>query len=340
MSFGIVKNITLTLSLFLILISKGNSQSDRSRSLRIMFYNVENLFDIEDDTLTDDNEFTPSGLRRWNYSRYHAKINSLSKVLLASGESEPPAIVGFCEVEKKKILEDLTFGTSLARFRYDIIHEDSPDERGIDVCLIFRNDLMRLLKYRYFKPESIQSGNFRTRTVLYAEFKNGDDTLHLFINHWPSRRGGVMAGEDLRKEIAGAVRNMTDSILDANDKRAYIIITGDFNAGTDDHVLEILTSGDRRAGRFINLSESLPPGTGTYRYRGSWETIDQFLVSENMISTGLCNFRGSMRVFAPPYLLTDDPVYPGKKPLSTYSGYKYLGGFSDHLPVILDLKMK
>ena len=117
-----------------------------------MFYNVENLFDIYDDTLKDDNEFLPDGVMRWNFTRYNKKINSLYKTIVAAGEWNPPAIVALCEVENRKVLEDLIYGTYLSKYNYRIIHEESPDQRGIDVCLIYRKDYAEVIDYRYWIP--------------------------------------------------------------------------------------------------------------------------------------------------------------------------------------------
>jgi len=337
---GNVTRIAVTLSLLSLFIIKTYSQENHNRPVQLMFYNVENLFDIKDDTLTDDGEFTPSGLRRWNATRYFNKVQSLSKVILAAGEDGPPGIIGLCEVENRRVLEDIVFGTNLARFNFGIVHEDSHDPRGIDVCMIYRNDLLRLLNFRYLVPEGVPYNQFRTRSVLYAEFVSGSDSLHIFLNHWPSKRGGVLAGEELREKIAAMVRNMADSLLDCSDGRDLIIIAGDFNASPDDKVISVLTGSDNDIRHYINLSGKLDPATGTYKYKGVWEMMDQVLVSPSVLERHNCRDTCSLRIFSPPFLLQDDPAYPGKRPFPTYTGFKYSGGFSDHLPVILELSCK
>jgi len=307
-----------------------------------MFYNVENLFDIYDDTLTEDEEFLPEGLRRWNYQRYNRKVNSLFKTILAAGEWEPPAIAAFCEIENRKVLEDLVYSTNLSKYKYDIVHEDSPDERGIDVCLIFRKELAEIIDYSYLKTSVVTGDEFRTRDVLYARFLINNDTIHLFVNHWPSRRGGVLAGEAQRIKIAEMVRKKVDSIFISSHRNAQIIILGDFNATPEDRVMSILAGQEDNGSSLVNLSENLPDGVGTYRYMGTWEKIDQVIVSDMLVNRNAKVFTepGLLQVFRPDFLLKKDLKYPGLRPFSTYSGYRYQGGYSDHLPVLLDLKLR
>src|SRR5450759_4813435 len=145
MSKGIVSGITGTLVLLTIIINRGYSQDVRFLPFRLMFYNVENLFDIYDDSLKDDKDFLPDGLMRWNLTRYNKKIISLEKTIVAAGEWEPPTVIAFCEVENRKVLEDLIYNTYLSKFNYRIIHEESPDRRGIDVCLIYRESIADIL---------------------------------------------------------------------------------------------------------------------------------------------------------------------------------------------------
>ena len=148
----------------------GNSQDPELKPVRLMIYNVENLFDTRDDSLREDNDFLPGGVMRWNYARYFRKINSLYKTIVAAGSWYPPDIVSFCEVENRKILEDLIYGTYLAKYDYRIIHEDSPDQRGIDVCLIYRTGSLSLIDFRYWIPSSIKREDFITRSVLWVRF--------------------------------------------------------------------------------------------------------------------------------------------------------------------------
>jgi hypothetical protein len=321
---------------------KGYPQDTNMYSVRIMFYNVENLFDIYNDSLTDDDEFLPAGVRRWNFQRYERKLNSLYKVIIAAGEWSPPAMVGFCEVENRKVLEDLVYGTYLSKYNYGIIHENSRDARGIDVCLIYRKNIVDILDYEYFIPHGFKDELFLTRSILYLRCKVLNDTINLFVNHWPSRRGGVLAGETQRQKIAEMVKNYADSISSCSNGTAKIIIIGDFNSTPDDQAIGLLTGKLRSGLSMVNLSADLPTGSGTYRYMGTWELIDQVLISDRFITGKDRLYTGPemLRIFQPDFLLQNDPKYPGQSPYSTYRGYRYQGGFSDHLPVLLDLRRR
>jgi hypothetical protein len=343
MSSWIFPDISVVVLLLNLTLSTAYSQNVVSQNERVMFYNVENLFDTYDDSLTDDNDFLPDGLMRWNLARYNKKINSLFKTIIAAGEWDPPAIVGFCEIENRKVLEDLIYGTNLSKFNYSIIHEDSPDRRGIDVCLIYRRKLADLVLYKYWIPEELKNNDFNSRSVLYIKMVISSDTIHLIVNHWPSRRGGVLAGEDKRLQISAMVREKVDSILICSAKSARIILLGDFNCTPEDKLIRDLIYSPASERILINLSDSIKEnGRGTYRYMGRWEMIDQVIVSKGLLECekGLYTDPNSLKIFRPDFLLKKDSKYPGFSPFSTYSGYRYQGGFSDHLPVILDLKVR
>ena len=343
MSKGFFLDVSVAFLLLILTSNKGYSQVTVFQPVRIMFYNVENLFDIYDDTLKDDNDFLPDGLMRWNLTRYNKKINSLYKTIVAAGEWNPPAVIAFCEVENRKVLEDLIYGTYLSKFNYRIIHEESPDRRGIDVCLIYRKNYVDIICYRYWIPSQVKRQDFDSRSVLYTKMVISSDTIHLIVNHWPSRRGGVLAGENFRLQIAAMVREKVDSIIENDASGAKIIILGDFNCTPDDQVINSLISVADTGKSLINLSEGLADnGLGTYRYLGTWEMIDQVIVTNRLLSSrkGLYTEPNLLKIFKPDFLMKKDPKYPGFTPFSTYQGYKYQGGFSDHLPVLLDLKLK
>ncbi len=329
--------------LLTILEGRSDTQDRKLKSVAIMFYNVENLFDIYDDTLIDDDAFLPDGLMRWNFSRYCKKINGLYKTIVAAGGWEPPPVVSLCEVENRKVLEDLLNKTYLSKYAYDIVHEDSPDRRGIDVCLVYRRDLVKIVDYRYLIPKGISHEIFLSRSILYAKLEIDGDTIHLFVNHWPSRRGGVLSGEKLRMKIASMVREKADSLIQCKNTSHKIIIMGDFNCTPDDREIKTMISSGEAGNSLENLSGILAEkGFGTYRYKGVWEMIDQVIVSESLLSDrkGLYADSGSVTIFKPDFLLVMDQNYPGFSPFSTYRGYRYQGGFSDHLPVLLNLKLR
>jgi hypothetical protein len=331
--------IRIAVILFFVFADNGFAQIE-SQPFRIMFYNVENFFDISDDSLTDDNEFLPGGLMRWNSKRYFKKRNSLYKTIVAAGSWSPPAIIALSEVENRHVLEDVCYRTYLSKFSYDIIHEESPDWRGIDVCLIYRKTDAKLIFYKYLIPKTKQL--FSSRSVLYAKFLVGQDTVHIFVNHWPSRRGGVLAGEETRQVIASMVRINVDSLIAVNPE-SKIIILGDLNCSPDDKIIQAFMKSQDTINSLVNLSDSLNSrGNGTYRFAGSWEMIDQVMVTKTLLNSksGLYTNRKSLNVFRAEFLLKQDSKYPGLSPFPTYHGYKYVGGFSDHLPVLLDLNVR
>ncbi len=319
------------------------SQSAEKTSLRFMFYNAENFFDLSDDTLKEDNEFLPWGLMRWNNTRFSKKLNSVSKTIIAAGGWEPPELVAFCEIESRYVLERLIYGNGLLKYNYRIIHEDSPDPRGIDACLIFRADRIKIIDYSYWIPVMDSNEIFRSRSVLYVKTSIEKDTLHLIVNHWPSRRGGVLSAEGLRKKIALMVRMKIDSINLSENGSAKILLMGDFNCTPDDKVMEVLIKKTGTGQSLVNLSDSFSEGgNGTYRYQGRWEVIDQIIVSPSLLlaDEGISTSKKSVRVFCEDFLLMRDPGFPGFTPRSTYRGYRYQGGFSDHLPVLIDFVIR
>ena len=333
----LVQKPALIMLAVILLICNGYSQDV---SFRFMFYNVENFFDVYDDPVTDDNDFLPGGVMKWNYTRYIKKINSLSKTIVAAGEWQPPDIIGLCETENRKVIDDLLAGTVLLKYNYGILHENSSDERGIDVVLLYRKDLVKIIYSGCFLPSEDGKEITGTRSVLYAKCLIDDDTLHFFVNHWPSRRGGVLAGETLRMKIAGMVRDKVDSI-ETSVPGSKIIIAGDFNCTPEDAVIHKMA--ETEGLRLHNLSEKLSKeGLGTYRFKGAWEVIDQIFVSDGLINnrSGLTADDKSFRILNSEFLLMSDPNFPGTKPFSTYNGYRYQGGFSDHLPVLLDLYLR
>ena len=313
------------------------AQQLKGQEFNVMFYNVENLFDTADDTTKDDDEFLPEGSRRWTEKRYWQKINALARVIVAAGEWELPALIGLCEVENEKVVSDLAFRSILSGAGYKVIHRESPDARGIDLALLYRHDLIWIVDSRSWIPEQQEGGIYNSRNLLYSKTVMGNDTVHLILCHWPSRRGGTLAAADVRESIAELVRVKTDSLQACSGDTASIIVMGDFNAAPDDPVIKIIADNYSLVNYAQDAAER---GAGSYRYQGRWELIDQIFVSRSMTDPGGKIYADplSFRVFDAPFLLADDPDYPGKKPFPTYSGFRWSGGYSDHLPVIITVK--
>jgi hypothetical protein len=323
----------LSIAIFtFILALVGKSQP---ASFKVMFYNTENLFDTVDDSLKNDEEFLPGGTRHWTKSRYNKKIDDIARVIIAAGEWSAPVIVGLCEVENEKVIKDLLNSELLTGVDYSFVHFDSPDKRGIDICLLYRRDVARVLKTESWLPVAEGNVVFESRNALFVRTEISDDTIDFVVCHWPSRRGGLLASDEQRSMITEAVLQRIDSLGKHTGPGEKVVLMGDFNCSPDfDAIKEI----EKRCG-LVNLSAEIADrGKGSYRYRGKWEMIDQILVSENMINKTPrehFSYNASFSVFEKEFLLEDDPDYPGKRPFSTYREYRWEGGYSDHLPVLL-----
>lgn len=317
---------------------------------RIVSYNVENLFDTRHDEGMRDEEFTPSGRLHWTYSRYTDKLQKISRAIYVAGEGQFPALVGLCEVENRRVLTDLVGKTLLAEADYGIVHQDSPDFRGIDVALLYKRSCFRVLRQQFIPVKSSQDSSFRTRDVLYVSgiLKSGDtlrqDTFHLFVCHFPSMSGGEMQSEWKRKLAASVVRYRIDSIQQRNPGAA-IVLMGDFNGKANRPALKTILktkSSDSRKienTRLYNTGYYLLNKTfGSYKYRSEWQTIDHIIVSGVLLNGGHV-FRAKKRLelCASDLLMEEDKTYFGYKPWRTFVGPRYLGGYSDHLPIYLDI---
>jgi hypothetical protein len=317
-----------------------------NNAIRLVFYNTENLFDTADDSLTNDNEYTPMGMRRWNYNKCQRKLLNLSKVFISIGGWEAPEIIGMCEVENRFVLYELINDTPLNKIGYKIIHKDSPDPRGIDVALIYRPDKFAPTFYKAIPVRFPNDPTSRTRDILYVKGKVlGKETLHIFINHWPSRYGGYSATKPKRAFVASVLRHAVDSIM-TSDPGSKIAIMGDFNDEPNDESITkfLMAQNDSTLLDKYGLYNMMAGytnrwKTGTNKYRESWSVIDQIIVSTSLLNSekGLFTHANAAHIFDAPFLLMEDKTYFGLKPFRTYLGPKYQGGFSDHLPVYFDV---
>lgn len=336
------------ITVFLLIACRPPAEELPRGDCRLVFYNVENLFDTADDPLTDDDEFLPGGMKGWNADRYLLKLQRIFQVLVNVGQGRWPDLIGLGEIENKKVLEDLLNRTPMQLGGYGILHADSPDARGIDLGFLYREAV--------FQPDHFEAIRIRfpfdtttaTRDVYYIQGRLADaGELHLFLCHFPSRRGGQAASEIRRMYVAQQVRERVDSILTA-DPGAAIVVTGDFNdEPADRSIREVLGAGgdwEDTSDIFYNYMYGLKykEGRGTYKYGGYWNMLDQILVTH-----GLRDGEGNIKVypvsagiFAPDWLTTEDRQAPGGQPFRTYLGPRYLGGFSDHFPVWLDLQVQ
>jgi endonuclease/exonuclease/phosphatase family metal-dependent hydrolase len=311
----------------------------------VVFYNVENLFDTRDNPETNDDEFTPPGERHWTNNRLNKKILQLSKAIIGVSGWESPAVIALCEVENRKVCEKLINNTPLSSKSYRIIHKESPDGRGIDVAFLYDSDVFYPLKYRHYPLRYPDGSIQRTREMLYVcGIFNQHDTLHFFVNHWPSRYSGLLETRANRIKAASELKKRTTQLLQTNPQ-AKIVILGDFNDQPTDEsmatVLRALPPEEKINGtQLYNLSLYWKTRDyGTLKYRTRWFVFDQIIVSGNLLTdkNGIHTLPGMARIGKIDYLLEPDNTYGGEKPYRTYSGFAYNGGFSDHLPVILQL---
>ena len=312
-----------TVILFLTLFSAlyGYTQ----QHFRVMFYNVENLFDCRHDSLKDDKEFLPSAQKRWSRTRYWRKLNDLAKVVAAISEERIPDLIGVCEVENDSVMYDWTRRSSLRALGYRYVMTDSPDQRGIDVALLYQRGSFKLIQHQAIRIPSKQVKKAPTRDILHVVGKVvSGDTLDVMVVHYPSRRGGKAKSEPHRLLVTEILKQTVDSVMQVR-QNPNVVIMGDFNDGPSSAVMKKLCSD----GRLVNLMQGKKEGT--YRYRGKWEILDQFLVSGNVRAK-------NVEILRHPFLLEEDEKYGGDKPFRTYNGMRYQGGFSDHLPIILDLQ--
>ena len=293
-------------------------------SLCVVSYNVENLFHPEKDSITDDAEWTPDGERHWSFARYNRKVENIARVLTNIGEWSGVDVVGLQEIENAAVVKKLCY--TLRRGEYGFVHYDSPDRRGIDVALIYKKSRVDTLKSRAipvklsqttsnnFKPSPKDSNSQTTRDILYVSaLVDHRDTIHFFVCHFPSQRGGAAESAWKREAAKESLQQAVDSVL-AVHKDAKIIVMGDMNSE------DIRVSG---------LVDERMRGNGTHKYQGRWTYLDHFYVSPSI------NEVSTARVYDAEWIQESDEKYMGLKPKRTYNGFTYQNGYSDHLPIVL-----
>lgn len=322
-------------------------------TIRVMEYNVENLFDCQHDTLKDDFDYLPEGAYRWTRSKYWKKLNSVARgIVLASTENKrflPPDLIGLCEVENDSVLYSLTHRSLLRGAGYEYVMTSSPDVRGVDVALLYQPVSFRLVSHYGIRIDTIPSMR-PTRDILYvkgevrttqssavdAQEENCHHStsslvpLHVFVLHAPSRRGGERATRSYRLAVANRLISSLDSI-NSVESESRIIVMGDFNDYAGDASLRLLAGHgltDVSAKPYITEDKHVK---GTYRYQGEWGSLDHLLVSETVLGTFVAS-----RVGYHTDMIEDDEKYGGVKPYRFFRGPTMYGGFSDHLPLIVD----
>ncbi len=331
----------------------------QTESVRVAFWNMENFFDPFVDSTKAYNAFTEDGMQHWTKSRFYKKRNNMYKAILAMSENRPIGIFGMCEVENEYVLKAIFEQTPLKKHNYRYVHYEGPDKRGIDPAIVYSLDHFMLVEsavFPYYNPEDTA---YHSRDILYAKFVYRDagrettgrevmasDTIHVFVNHWPSRYSGELETVGSRSCSAAILRSKVDSIVAAAPEGYHpkVIMMGDLNdCPTDPSVYDVLRArhpSEMEDGCLYNLfgkNDGLG-FEGTLKHQADWQIFDQIIVTEGVMvdGEGLHYQQGSARIFHADFMLEDDETYHGKKLFRTYIGPRYFGGFSDHLPVYID----
>lgn len=287
--------------------------------ISVVFWNLENFFDYTDNgSSTSDTEFSSRGNKHWTKKKFLSKAEMVGKTILWAGM---PDVAGFAEVENACVMKSICRSEILDKCGYRFVHFDSPDPRGIDVGLIYRDETMEYVLSRPIRVDSL-----RTRDILYVQLREkSDGTLwHFFVNHHPSKLGGSSKSALKRNKVMALLRNSVDSLFSAGE--THIVAMGDFNDEPQGQAFSLICPPLENLGLGIISADN---NCGTIRFRGKWELIDNFLVSPSVGSA----YR--MEILRPSFLLERDGQFPGEKPARTYKGPRYNGGLSDHLPVAL-----
>jgi len=332
--------IKLNTLLILIILSTTSfaqpNKWNKKKHFTVVSYNVENLFDTIDTPHKNDTEFTPLSTKKWNNERYLKKIDALSFVLSEINKNELPELIGLVEVENETGVKDLASSAKLKEGNYSYIIEDGPDPRGIDCALLYRSEIFKYLMHKSIQVRFPFANNQRTRDILYVKGLVKKDTIHVFINHWSSRRGGMEKSEPKRLQSAQNLKAVTDSILLVNAK-ANIIIMGDFNDEPNNKSMhETLQAGTPAESlAFTNLVyENFSKGEGTYYYKKNFNMLDHLILNNAFINKK----KGFRPIMPEAYIFKPDTIcYTNKNgdksPGKTYGGKNYYGGFSDHFPI-------
>ena len=309
----------------------------------VMEYNVENLFDCKHDSLKDDVMYMPESPRGWTFTKFNKKIQNISKVILSSSGRQVPDIVGLCEIENEFCARSLVKHSPLKAVGYEYIITESPDMRGIDVLLLYQPYTFRLLQKNTIRIPTPEIGGRPTRDILHVSgMVISGDTLDILLCHLPSRFGGQKFSEPYRLLAARHLKNYSDSIMSVR-KEPYIIIMGDFNDyPSNKSIKEILGALKPENDIDYNTLYNLMDGKsgGTYKYRGEWGILDQMIVNGRLLQSGNIGTEyKKAHIIKFPFLLEEDDKYGGNMPFRTYTGMRYHGGYSDHLPVMLELEI-
>ncbi len=310
------------------------------------YYNLENLFDIEDDPKIRDEEYTPEGSKNWDSTKYANKLANMSEVINKLGTSITPnglAVLGVSEIENRRVLEDLVAHENLKGRNYKIVHYDSPDARGIDVGLLYNPKFFKVTNSVSYDLTFEHSPDYKTRDQLLVSGELDGELMHIIVVHWPSRRGGQSASEPRRIDAAKLGRKIIDSLL-TQDPNAKIVLMGDLNDDPNNKsVKEYIRAKAKIAkvkqGDMYNVMYGhFKKGNGTLAWNDAWNLFDQLIISKSMTSEDASTYvYHKSVVFNKSFLKQKEGRFKGY-PHRTHAGGQYLNGYSDHFPVFLILK--
>ncbi len=307
----------------------------------VAFYNLENLFDAENNERTLDDDFTPNGFKEWTPKRYSQKLDKLAKTIFEIGKEYnqyPPVLVGISEAENQDVIRDLTKTEPLINLGYDFVHYESPDERGIDTALLYNPKFFKVI---FSEPLALLVDNLSgerdaTRDILYVKGFLNNEMVHVFVNHWPSRREGGDVTEYKRISAAKVIKDKIRTIAEEEPNPNYLVM-GDFNDDPTSKSIQTLLEETT----LYNPMEKLhvPDKSGSGYYKKSWTLFDQIIISHSFLNYQKgTHSLSNARIFDDSFLRETAGKYKGS-PFRTYSGRKYLGGYSDHFPVYIILKL-
>jgi len=323
------------------------AQETRKAVAAVAFYNFENLFDTLDDPHKLDEDFTPGGAYHYTGAVYRAKLHNLATVLQQLGTGlnpDGPALIGTAEIENDLVLSDLVAQPEIHGRGYRFVHFESPDNRGVDVALLYHPKYFRVLQARALETDIRESGEKggRTRDVLHVTGILAGDTTHVFVNHWPSRRGGAAASAPLRATAARVSKRVIDSLV-RRDPQTRVLLMGDLNDDPGDpSVLNVLgAKGDRRkvapGGMFNPWLTFIRKGIGTLCFDDTWNLFDQVMLSSGWLDSTPGHWRFyRAEIFDRAFLKEPFGKYKGY-PHRSFEGSRWINGYSDHFPVVVYL---
>lgn len=341
-----MKKLLFIASVFFFSFAAIAQDNGQYRMCCVAFYNLENLFDTINEDGVNDEEFTPEGKNMWTPDRYLEKLDNMARAIhsIGLGKYTPDgaALLGVCELENASVMEDLANTDILKDRNYKFVHYNSPYYRGMDVALFYQPKYFRVLNSASHELNIPGRENFTTRAQLVVSGILDGDTVHVIVNHWPSRSGGEKTSRPLRVKAAELSRWIADSIFNIYPN-AKIMVMGDLNDDpTNKSVKKYLNTSATAEGlnddEFYNpYAELHAQGIGSLAYRDSWNLFDQIVVSKALTGKDYSSYKFyQAKVHNEKFLIQQDGRFKGY-PWRTYSYGAYIGGYSDHFPVYVYL---